>query len=117
MKLLSRLFILILFFHFKSGIAQVYHFNLYTEDNGLAQNYIYSISQASDGFLYLSTGNGFVSFEGNKFKSYTANDSLCENFVNTHFIDSRKTVWLGHYQMGISYLKNWYTLEKCRIWR
>lgn len=106
MKLLSRLFILLLIFHFKTGISQVYHFNQYTEDNGLAQNYIYSISQSQDGYLYLSTGNGFVSYEGNKFKSYTINDSLGENFVNTHFIDSKKTVWLGHYQNGISYLKN-----------
>jgi len=105
MKLLSRLFILSLFFLSKTGTSQVYHFNVYTEDNGLAQNYIYSISQAADGFLYLSTGNGFVSFEGNKFRSYTTKDSLSENFVNTHFIDSRKTVWLGHYQNGISYLE------------
>ena len=106
MKSLSRLFVLLLLFHFKTGIAQVYHFNTYTEDNGLAQNYIYSISQSNDGFLYLSTGNGFVSFEGNKFRSYTVKDSLSENFVNTHFIDSRKTIWLGHYQSGISYLKD-----------
>lgn len=101
----SRLLILISFFLSKYFFGQVYDFNIYTEDNGLAQNYIYSISQSSDGFLYLSTGNGFVAYEGNKFKTYTTNDSLSENFVNTHYIDSRKTIWLGHYQSGISYLK------------
>lgn len=102
----SKLILLFLFFLFKTSIAQVFNFNLYTEDNGLPQNYIYSISQSADGYLYLATGNGFSSFEGNKFKSYTVKDSLCENFVNVHFIDSRNTIWLGHYQNGISYLQN-----------
>ena len=71
----SRLFIVVFFFLSKTFFGQVYDFNLYTEDNGLAQNYIYSISQSTDGFIYLSTGNGFVVYEGNKFKTYTTNDN------------------------------------------
>ncbi len=106
MNSLSRLIILIALSLFKTGIAQVFDFNVYTEDNGLSQNYIYSISQSEDGYLYMATGNGFSSFEGKKFKTYSIKDSLAENFVNHHFIDSRKTVWLGHYQNGISYLKD-----------
>lgn len=106
MKLLSKLFLVLSLLIFRTGLAQVYDFNVYTEDNGLAQNYIYSISQSSDGFLYLSTGSGFVTFEGNKFKTYSIKDSMAENFVNIHFIDSRGIVWLGHYQNGISYFKD-----------
>ncbi len=86
--------------------SQIYNFKTYNEDNGLPQNYIYSISQTDDGFLYLSTGNGFSAFGGNKFKTFTSKDSLCENFVYTHYNDSRGIIWLGHYQNGISYLKD-----------
>ncbi|CAN5495495.1 hypothetical protein BH10BAC1_BH10BAC1_09420 [soil metagenome] len=105
MNLRSSFLLTLFLFLFKISISQIYDFKLYTEDNGLAQNYIYSISQSSEGFLYLSTGDGFVSFGGNKFKTFTTKDGLNENFVNNHFIDSKKTIWLGHYQSGISYLK------------
>jgi ligand-binding sensor domain-containing protein len=96
----------ILLLQITNCFSQIYNFKTYNEDNGLPQNYIYSISQTSDGFLYLSTGNGFSAFGGNKFKTFTSKDSLCENFVNIHFNDSRGIIWLGHYQNGISYLKD-----------
>jgi ligand-binding sensor domain-containing protein/serine phosphatase RsbU (regulator of sigma subunit) len=111
MTLSRRLTILLILFLIRTGYAQLYHFDLYTEDNGLAQNYIYSISQSDDGFLYLSTGNGFVSFDGNKFKTYTIRDGLQENFVNLHYIDSRGNLWLGHYQSGITRMTNGKTLK------
>ena len=99
-------FCIILSFFYTTCFSQIYNFRTYTEDNGLPQNYIYSISQSKNGFLYLSTGNGFAAFGGNKFKSFTIKDSLCENFVNIHFTDSKGIIWLGHYQNGISFLKN-----------
>jgi ligand-binding sensor domain-containing protein/serine phosphatase RsbU (regulator of sigma subunit) len=87
-------------------LSQVYNFKTYNGDNGLRQNYIYSISQNKDGFLFISTGDGFLNFGGNKFRTFTTKDSIAENFVVTHFTDSRGITWLGHYQNGISYLKN-----------
>ncbi|MFL5762453.1 MAG: two-component regulator propeller domain-containing protein [Bacteroidia bacterium] len=106
MTLSRKLTIVLILFLARTGYSQIYHFDLYTEDNGLAQNYIYSISQAKDGFLLLSTGNGFVSFEGNKFRNYTVRDGLQENFVNIHYIDSGNNTWLGHYQSGITKMRD-----------
>ena len=90
----------------KLAFAQTYNFKPYTEDDGLPQSYIYCISQSSKGFLYLSTGDGFSVFDGNKFKTSTIKDSLSENFINTHFTDSRGITWIGHFQNGVSYMRD-----------
>ncbi len=88
---------------FPSLVAQTYNFKTYTEDDGLPQSYIYCVSQTAKGFLYLSTGDGFCEFGGTRFTNYTTRDSLQENFINTHFTDSRGITWIGHFQDGISY--------------
>jgi len=93
----------VLTFGFVPAFCQTYNFKTYTEDDGLPQSYIYCISQTSKGFLYLSTGDGFCEFGGTRFTNYTTRDSLAENFINTHFTDSRGVTWIGHFQNGISY--------------
>jgi ligand-binding sensor domain-containing protein/serine phosphatase RsbU (regulator of sigma subunit) len=86
-------------------MAQTYSFRNFSDEEGLPQSYIYSISQNKDGFLNLSTGTGFCTFDGNSFKNNTVKDGLSENFVTTHFTDSRGILWLGHFQSGISFMK------------
>jgi ligand-binding sensor domain-containing protein/serine phosphatase RsbU (regulator of sigma subunit) len=102
-KRVKHIYFLVLLFAGTFSFAQTYNFKLYTEDEGLPQSYVYCISQAPNGFLYLSTGDGFSVFGGNKFTTATTKDSLCENFINTHFTDSRGITWIGHFQNGISY--------------
>ncbi|HWY38374.1 MAG TPA: two-component regulator propeller domain-containing protein, partial [Bacteroidia bacterium] len=102
---MRSLFFFYLFITAGSSFAQTYNFKLYTEDDGLPQSYIYCISQSDKGFLYLSTGDGFSVFGGNKFHTSTTKDSLAENFINTHYTDSRGITWIGHFQNGVSYLK------------
>ena len=93
--------------------AQTFNFKNYTDEDGLAQSYVYCVSQSSKGFLYLSTGDGFCKFDGNEFKTYTIKDNLAENFINTHFTDSRNITWIGHFQTGVSYLSgnNFYKIK------
>jgi ligand-binding sensor domain-containing protein/serine phosphatase RsbU (regulator of sigma subunit) len=88
-----------------NGLSQVYNFRNYTEDDGLPQSYIYHISQQANGYLCLSTGEGYCTFDGNKFVTLS-NKKMADNFVTTHFVDSRNVTWLGHVQNGISYIKN-----------
>ncbi|MCW3103817.1 MAG: hypothetical protein JWO09_2257 [Bacteroidetes bacterium] len=108
--------ILVLFYLFLSHFsnAQIYNFRIYGVDEGLPQSYVYSISQTKTGFLNVSTGEGFCSFEGSRFKVFTMPDGLQENFVTTHYTDSRNITWLGHYQKGISYQKD---SKFHRIWQ
>ncbi|HEX8517857.1 MAG TPA: two-component regulator propeller domain-containing protein [Bacteroidia bacterium] len=86
--------------------AQIYNFRVYGVDEGLPQSYVYSISQTSTGFLNVSTGEGFCSFEGSKFKVFTIHNGIQDNFITTHYTDSRNISWLGHYQKGISFQKD-----------
>lgn len=100
-KKLSLLWLILLAFNVQS---QTYNFKNYTDEDGLPQSYVYCVSQSNKGFLYLSTGDGFCKFDGNNFKTYTTRDNLSENFINTHFTDSRNITWIGHFQNGVSYL-------------
>ncbi len=100
-KKLSLLLLILLAFNLQS---QTYNFKNYTDEDGLPQSYVYCVSQSNKGFLYLSTGDGFCKFDGNNFKTFTTRDNLSENFINTHFTDSRNITWIGHFQNGVSYL-------------
>jgi ligand-binding sensor domain-containing protein len=104
---LKNTILLFLFVFFTSGLySQIYNFRVFGVDEGLPQSYVYSISQNKTGFINVATGEGFCSFEGSKFKVFSTKDNLAENFVTTHYTDSRGIIWLGHYQKGISYLIN-----------
>ncbi|HEY6161728.1 MAG TPA: two-component regulator propeller domain-containing protein [Bacteroidia bacterium] len=82
--------------------SQTYNFRIFNEDNGLPQGYIYHLSQDRSGFLYASTGEGFTRYSGNTFKVFRKEDGLAENFVTTHYIDSKSNIWLGHFQEGVT---------------
>ncbi|MCE3260333.1 MAG: hypothetical protein K0S12_1974 [Bacteroidetes bacterium] len=96
--------------------GQTYNFRNYTDENGLDEAYIYHISQSATGLLHLSTGEGLSVFDGNRFISYK-NKMVSENFVTTHFIDTRGIVWIGHNQNGASYLQQgkFYNLKNPKI--
>jgi ligand-binding sensor domain-containing protein/serine phosphatase RsbU (regulator of sigma subunit) len=89
-----------------SSLAQTYSFRYYTKDNGLPNSYIYAIDQAKNGPLNLSTGDGFYSFDGQNFNALKGKNTLSENFVTTHFTDSRGITWLGYLQEGLSCISN-----------
>lgn len=84
--------------------SQTYNFRVYAEDQGLPHSYIYTISQAKDGLLYLSTGEGLSSYDGREFTTFS-NKEIVANFVNTHFVDSRNIPWIGHTQKGVSFIR------------
>nr|MBA3682381.1 hypothetical protein [Bacteroidota bacterium] len=104
MKLNTFLFIFCCSF-FKGLIGQTYNFKNYSEDNGLSQSYIYHISQSKNGFLTLSTGEGYCTFDGIRFTTITSK-KIADNFVSTHLTDSRNITWLGHFQNGITYIRD-----------
>lgn len=84
-----------------TGTSQTYNFRNYGEQNGLSQNYIYSISQSPEGYLSLATGENINFFDGRKFKSFSPPE-LKGKFTTTQFVDSRKNTWFGHREHGVS---------------
>src|ERR1044071_3948306 len=85
--------------------AQLYTFKSFRDDNGLGQNYVYSLSQNEQGFLFIGTGEGFSVFEGDRFHNYTGADGLAESFVTAHMTVEDRT-YIGHFQGGISIYKD-----------
>ncbi|MCC7301502.1 MAG: SpoIIE family protein phosphatase [Bacteroidia bacterium] len=82
--------------------AQTYNFRVFGIDEGLANPYVYHITQDTMGFLYAATGDGLSVFGGNRFVNITQAEGLAENFINTQYLDRGGNLWLGHYQKGIT---------------
>ena len=72
-------------------------FTHYTTKDGLPDGIIRDIKQDSTGFLWLATANGISRFDGHTFKNfrYIPGDttSICENHLNSIFIDSKNRLW------------------------
>lgn len=86
--------------------GQEYKFNVFSQEEGLPQPYVYDIIQTKNGFLYVATGDGLAYYGGNKFNKLTSKNGLTENFCNSLFLDSKQTIWVGHFEGGISCIEN-----------
>ncbi len=76
-------------------ISQNYRFKTYGPDDGLGDNFIYTITQDENGFLWLGTGEGISRFDGFNFIKSFPGDSLPDSPVRKSFIDSGKRTWFG----------------------
>lgn len=96
--------IVILLFLFVSVFinAQEYKFNIYSQEEGLPQPYVYDIIQTQNGFLYVATGDGLATFGGHRFNKFTKRVGLAENFCSALFSDSEKRIWIGHFEGGVT---------------
>jgi ligand-binding sensor domain-containing protein/serine phosphatase RsbU (regulator of sigma subunit) len=78
--------------------AQEYKFNVFTQEQGLPQPYVYDLVQDKRGFLYIGTGDGLAMYGGKKMAKYTKKDSLSENYCSALFLDSKQNLWIGHFE-------------------
>ena len=86
--------------------AQSYQFLKYSVEQGLPQQYIYSLNQDQNGFIWIGTGDGISKFDGITFQNYTTKDGLAENFVSCSAQRNKNIIWLGHNKGGISRIKD-----------
>lgn len=102
MRILLSVF-LIIFLCFTSK-AQRYSFLNYNTAQGLPQSQVTSLTQDSDGYLWVGTLGGLARFNGKDFYTYSTENGLLNNRVRTiKFID--KDLWVGH-DGGVSLLRN-----------
>jgi len=99
--LLSYLFILLA----SSAFSQNFQFNEYGIEDGMAQNFIYSMDQDEKGYLWIATGEGLCRYDGQNFKTFTTKDGLAEDVVTSTFIASNGVLWAGHNSGQISRVK------------
>ncbi|HEY6332165.1 MAG TPA: two-component regulator propeller domain-containing protein [Blastocatellia bacterium] len=103
-----------------------YRFDHWTTDNGLPNNSVHGIVQTRDGYLWLTTNDGLVRFDGVKFSIYTKANSegIPGNRFQLLYEDSKGALWASLTLGGITRYKNGsfttYTRDKGlpddRIW-
>lgn len=89
-------------FLFTSTLAQ-YRFDQWTADNGLPQNSVYSIKQTRDGYLWFTTLDGLVRFDGVKFTVFNKSNSpgIINNRFNSLFETPNGDLWAGTEESGV----------------
>src|SRR5262245_33718751 len=87
----------------REGFSQ-YHVNSWTADNGLPQNAVYSILQTHDGYLWFTTLDGLVRFDGVSFTVFNRSNTkgINSNRFNTLVEDANNNVWIGTDDGGLT---------------
>jgi ligand-binding sensor domain-containing protein len=80
-----------------------YRFDVWNTDNGLPHNFLYSIIQTRDGYLWLATTDGLVRYDGVRFTVFnTANTKgLSGNRFTALYEDTHGTLWVGTEGAGL----------------
>jgi ligand-binding sensor domain-containing protein/signal transduction histidine kinase len=74
-----------------------YRFDNWNTDSGLPQNSVYSILQTRDGYLWLTTLDGLVRYDGVRFTVFNSSNTpaLNSNRCKTLFEDAKGQLWIG----------------------
>ena len=68
----------------------------YTTEDGLAENWVNTISEDSQGNLWFGTENGGVSrYDEDRWTTFTTTDGLASNYVNAISEDREGNLWFG----------------------
>lgn len=95
--------LLILIWSSTRATAQ-YRFDSWTTDNGLPQNSVRSIIQTRDGYLWLTTFDGLVRFDGARFTVFDKSNTrgLSSNRFTALYEDKNGTLWAGTGDGGLT---------------
>ncbi len=79
-----------------SDAAAQYRFDQWTTDQGLPQNSVNSILQTVDGYIWFTTLDGLVRFDGVKFTVFNKSNSknLLTNRLTRLIVDDENSLWI-----------------------
>ncbi|OQY27915.1 MAG: hypothetical protein B6244_09200 [Candidatus Cloacimonetes bacterium 4572_55] len=84
--------------------AQHFPFNVYTTQDGLPVSQVWTVHQASNGYIWIgSYGGGVTRFDGYNFETFMRRHGLAHNMVHTIYEDSIGRLWFGTLGGGICY--------------
>ena len=89
------------------GLLRVRDFSvkLYTQRDGLSQNWVYSILRSSSGAIWIGTwGGGLNRYEHDRFSTYTVAHGLASDLITSLYEDRSGRLWVGTLE-GLAYLK------------
>ncbi|HEX2922186.1 MAG TPA: two-component regulator propeller domain-containing protein [Bacteroidales bacterium] len=75
--------------------GQNYSFRSYNYEAGLPNDFIYTLNQTSNGYLWVGTGSGIVKFDGFSFFKVIYPDSLELRNPNASLKDKNGAIWYG----------------------
>jgi signal transduction histidine kinase/ligand-binding sensor domain-containing protein len=98
-------FYLLLFSHI---IWAQYRFDSFTTDNGLPQNGVRGIKQTPDGYLWFTTFDGLVRYDGAKFTVFDKNNSpgILSNRFSILHVEPDGTLFAGTEEGGLTVLRD-----------
>ena len=87
----------------EGGASSQYHFDVWTTDNGLPQNSVNSMLQTRDGFLWLTTFDGLVRYDGVHFTIFNAGNTtgLKSSRFSQLFEDRAGNLWIMTEDFGL----------------
>ena len=77
------------------AFAQHFYLQKYTASEGLADSYVLSVYQDSQGFLWVGTINGLSRWDGSAFLNYGYSEGLPNLSVDIIYEDHSKRLWAG----------------------
>lgn len=87
--------------------AQYFNLKIFNNTSGLPQNYVYSIVQDPNGYIWIAMGEGLSRYDGRKFTNFTSSrDSLADQYVSKLLIDTDGRLWCGHGNGSFSVYEN-----------
>ncbi|HEV2318862.1 MAG TPA: two-component regulator propeller domain-containing protein, partial [Verrucomicrobiae bacterium] len=80
----------------------------WSAENGLPDNEVISIVQATDGYLWIGTLNGLARFDGNKFTTFDEMNTpgLVSDRIVFLFQDRQTNLWIGTQSSGLAVIQN-----------
>lgn len=99
---MKYLILLLLFIVSLQGYSQTYAFNHFNNQNGLAQDFVYSINQTNEGNLVIGTGDGISIFDGLEFINHSSKSGLNENTITCSYKASNGDIIFGHNEGSIT---------------
>ncbi|MBI4747477.1 MAG: hypothetical protein HY774_03270 [Acidobacteria bacterium] len=85
-------------------ICAQYHFDLWTTNEGLPQNGVRSIAQTPDGYVWVTTFDGLVRFDGVRFTIFNVSNSkgIQSNLFCNLYVDPQGTLWAATADQGLT---------------
>lgn len=85
-------------------VAAQYRFDILNTDSGLPQNSVYSILQTRDGYLWFSTLDGLVRYDGASFRVFNRANTkgINSNRIQCLFEDRDDVLWIGTEDGGLT---------------
>jgi ligand-binding sensor domain-containing protein len=98
-----------LLFFAVSSVSSQYRFDQWTTDDGLPQNSVFSILQTNDGYVWITTLDGLVRFDGVKFKVFNRSNSpglVTNRLINLFAKNDNNGIWVGTEDGGLLRFQN-----------